>query len=204
MEREHIIRPPEQREARGVLSSYADLFVQRWDSYARQRDHSRAYYRELDKGGRPRPLTPDILKAHLRGELTIGLYSVDPNGFTKWSVMDCDSGFATLLPLRQRLRNAGIASYTERSRTGFHEWIFWQKRLRPDIARKILSPFTVGLEVFPAGDIPDEDGLGLCIRAPLGIHRLSMRRYGIINEDLSLIVPGSLMRGQLDWLTTNP
>jgi hypothetical protein len=124
-------------------------------------------------------LNRDILRAHSHGDLTIGLYSVDPEGLTKWSVIDCDSGCAPLHPLRQQLRTSGINSYIERSRTGFHEWIFWQKRIRPAIARKILSPYAGGMEVFPAGDVPDEDGMGLCIRAPLGIHRLSMHRCGI-------------------------
>lgn len=147
------------------------------------------------------PLTTMDIQRHPRGEMTIGLYSVDQRGLTKWSVVDSDAGVDSLLQVQSALAEHHIAGYLELSRAGGHLWIFWRDPLQPKTAKGILSPLIGSLEAFPAGDIPDEDGLGLCIRAPLGIHRLTMQRYGFVHSDLSPIVPGSVVRGQVDWLT---
>jgi CHC2 zinc finger len=200
MERERALHHVELTTTERVIGQYAQLFVQRWDTYTRQRDRSRSYYRVRDRAGRPIPLTPAEVGRHLRGEITIGLYSVDPHGLTKWNVLDSDEGVEPLTSTQGALARSGIASYLETSRKGGHLWIFWQEPVRPDTARKILSPYAGSMEVFPAGDIPDEDGLGLCIRAPLGIHRLSMHRYPFVTSDGERLVPGSAVRGQIEWL----
>jgi hypothetical protein len=143
-----------------------------------------------------------VLHAHLTGRLTVGLYSIDPTGHTKWSVIDSDQGLNPILDVKTRLRQAGIRSYTELSRAGAHEWIFWREPIRPDHAKQILSPVAGGLELFPAGDIPDEDGYGLLIRAPLGVHQASGRRYPFVNDDLRPVSRG-VGRGQIQWLKDN-
>jgi hypothetical protein len=88
---------------------------------------------------------------------------------TKWSVIDSDEGLWPIYEAKGKLARRGVESYVERSRAGGHLWVFWDRPVRPDTARKILRPYAGELELFPAGDVPDEDGLGLLIRAPLGI-----------------------------------
>jgi len=66
-----------------------------------------------------------------------------------------------------------------------------------------MAPHGPALENFPSGDNPDEDGYGLAIRAPLGVHRLSMHRYPFVNREGEPLVPGSIGRGQIEWLYTN-
>ena len=66
-----------------------------------------------------------------------------------------------------------------------------------------MAPHGPALEHFPSGDIPDEDGYGLAIRAPLGVHRLSMHRYPFVNREGEPLVPGSIVRGQIEWLYAN-
>lgn len=65
-----------------------------------------------------------------------------------------------------------------------------------------MNPFAGDLELFPAGDIPDEDGLGLLIRAPLAVHRFTGQRYPFVGEDLTPVSEG-VDRGQIAWLAQN-
>src|SRR5579872_7522529 len=119
-EREQYHQPEASSETARLIRAYADLFVQRRDTYARQRDHSRSYYRVLDTAGRPVPLTDAEIRRHLRGEITLGLYSVDVAGLTKWVAIDADESILSLLAAKQRMALMGIPSYLEASRRGGH------------------------------------------------------------------------------------
>ncbi len=197
-------RPPRQgrdeqdagKEPDCPLTRYRSLFVQRGDAYGRQRNWSRLYYRVRS------PLTDEVLTKHLRGEVTIGLYSLDPSGTTRWTVMDSDRGLGPIVGAQADLAKRGIPSYLESSRAGGHLWTFWDKPVSPTIARRIIEPSAPNLECFPAGDIPDLDGYGLLIRAPLGIHRFSGRRYPFIHPSGEPVSTGKV-RGQIDWLAQN-
>jgi hypothetical protein len=192
----------ETQERFNPLSVYASHFVQRWDTFARQRNRSRMYFRVLQPDESPVPLTPKLIAFHLRGEITLGLYSIGRNGLTSWSVIDSDEGVTPLVEARTALRAADIPSYLELSRAGGHLWIFWKEPVRPNQSRKILSPYSKDLELFPAGDIPDEDGLGLLIRAPLGVHRFSGERYPFVDENMQSVSPGIAV-GQIEWLMSH-
>ena len=180
------------REVAETLARYRDLFVNRADTYARQRERSRQYYRVRQ------PLADQTLMQHLRGEITVGLYSIDEHGQTKWSAIDSDRGIEPLLSAQAQLQRRGVSSYLELSRQGGHLWIFWAYPISSCIAKKIVSPYTADLEVFPAGDIPDHE-LGLCIRAPLGVHRVTGRRYPFVDRDVRSVSEG-MVRGQMMWL----
>ncbi len=178
------------------MQRYSELFVQRRDTFGLQRPHSRLYNRVH------RPLTDAVLYQHLRGEVTIGLSSIDATGRTKWTVLDSDRGLQPILEAQDGLSKRGIRSYIEQSRAGGHLWVFWDKLVSSSVARRIIEPSGPGLEVFPSGDIPDEDGLGLLLRAPLGVHRYSGERYPFIHPDGQPVSPG-IVRGQIDWLARN-
>jgi hypothetical protein len=116
-------------------------------------------------------------------------------------VIDCDTGIQPLQEIGEDLSRAGIPSYLERSRVGGHRWIFWvpEKLPTPGQAKKILKPFSRGLELFPSGDIPDEEGYGLALRGPLGVHQVTGEYYPFVHENLERVSPGKV-RGQLQWL----
>jgi CHC2 zinc finger len=178
-----------------VIATYRELFVQHSDAYGRQWPRERRYYK-VDE-----PLTDQILRSHLKGEFTIGLYSIDPTGHTKWSVIDSDEGAQPLQDIRQELKAADIPSYLELSRAGGHLWIFWSRPI-PAPDTQILSRFSKGYERFPSGQWVDQESGGLLLRAPLGVHQASGRRYPFVDEELRPVSPG-VVRGQLAWLQAN-
>jgi hypothetical protein len=75
------------------------------------------------------------LRKHLLGEITIGLYAINPSTQKcKWVAIDADYAQALpdLLKLQWELKQEGIDSAIERSRRGGHLWILAAK---PILAR---------------------------------------------------------------------
>src|SRR2546430_12665469 len=64
-----IRRPP-----RSTLFPYTTLFRSRW----RLRHGAYAHLRRRHLGRQGLSLTPDTLRRHIEGEITIGLYSINP------------------------------------------------------------------------------------------------------------------------------
>ena len=185
------------------LQTFADLFVQRWNTFALQREGSRQYYRAMYPDGTPVPLTWSTIVKHLRGDLTIGLYTLNQGGKTSLSVIDGDGDIGDLLDLQDVLRLRCIPSYLEMSRRGGHVWVWWDRPVMPSMAQRILSIDESKFELYPSGNnIPNENGLGLLIRAPLGLHRAAGRRYPFVDGGLNPVSKG-VACGQLEWLQEN-
>ena len=80
-----------------VVAEYLRLFVNR-RAYALQsnRPHRKTgrhyYYRPTDKTtGQGLSLTPDTIRRHLEGGITIGLYAINPaTQRCKWAAIDAD------------------------------------------------------------------------------------------------------------------
>jgi len=193
-QRVHVEYTPKPEVAE-ALRHYREFFVNRDDTYSRQRDHSRLYYRVQ------KPLDDRTLIQHFQGKITVGLYSIDKEGKTKWNAIDSDEGIEPLTNVQEQLKAIEMPSYLELSRKGGHLWIFWSKPIDSYVSKKILSPFSGNLEVYPSGDIPDEE-IGLAIRGPLGIHRVNGQRYPFTDDRLRPVSEG-VVRGQLDWLYSN-
>jgi len=91
------------------------------------------YYRPKDKKtGQGLSLTPEIIRRHLEGEITIGLYSINPaTQCSKWVAIDADyeDSLPDLLKLSCYLRQDGAESALENSRRGGHLWIFMAEPL---------------------------------------------------------------------------
>ena len=90
--RKHRLKAPA-----GVVTDYFRLFVNR-RAYTLQseRPHPESgryyYYRPTDKKtGQGLSLTPDTLRRHIEGEITIGLYAINPaTQRCKWVAIDAD------------------------------------------------------------------------------------------------------------------
>src|ERR1035438_3114045 len=190
-----------------VVADYFHLFVNR-RAYTLQsnRRHSGSarhyYYRPKDKKtGHGLSLTPDTIRRHLEGEITIGLYAINPaTQCSKWVAIDADyeDSLTDLHKLSFHLKQDGVASALENSRRGGHLWIFMAEplpardcriyvcRLALQLGIPIKRGRQEGIEVFPKHDELKPGRYGHAIRGPLGIHRRADQRFWFAgaSEDL--------------------
>lgn len=148
-----------------------------------------------------RPLDCDAVRMHLNGDMTINLYAINPQTQSaKWVAIDADydGSLEDLFQLQWELKQDGIDSALEQSRRGGHLWIFGEKPLLASECRIYIYNLALrlgvpvkgaglkeGIEVFPRQDRIEEGAYGNAIRAPLGVHRKSNRRYWFYEADLN-------------------
>src|SRR5216683_6955927 len=164
------------------------------------------YYRPKED----RRISPQTIREHLNGQLTISLYAINPKTQRcKWVAIDADypDALEDLLKLQWELRQDGVEAALEKSRRGAHLWIFADEPLLArdcrvyiyNLARRLRVPvkggagLAEGIEVFPRQDELGPDEFGNGIRGPLGIHRAVGRRYWFYGADYKL-------DAQLDYL----
>ena len=191
-----------------IVRYYSRLFVNR-GAYTLQslRPHPESarhyYFRPKAKGtGEEVSLTAATIRRHLEGELTIGLYAINPaNQRSKWVAIDADYAGAMedLLKLQYFLQQDKVEAALEMSKRGGHLWIFMEK---PALARECRiyiynlalklgvrirgAGLAEGIEVFPKHDELREGEFGNALRGPLGIHRGANRRYWFYGADYDL------------------
>src|ERR1035438_183476 len=181
-----------------VVADYFHLFVNR-RAYTLQsnRPHPESsrhyYYRPRDrKTGHGLSLTPDTIRRHLEGEITIGLYAINPaTQCSKWVAIDADyeDSLADLRKLSRYLREDGVQSALENSRRGGHLWMFMAEPLPARDCRLYVCSLALrlgiplkrgrlkGIEVFPKHDALKPGKYGNAIRGSLGIHRGAAQRF---------------------------
>ncbi len=157
-----------------IVRDYSRLFVNR-GAYTLQslRPHLESgrhyYFRPKARGtGQELSLTDTTIKGHLEGEITIGLYAINPaTQRSKWVAIDADYAGAMedLLKLQYSLQQDSVESALEMSRRGGHLWIFME---RPALARECRiyiynlalrlgvrikgAGLVEGIEIFPKHD----------------------------------------------------
>jgi hypothetical protein len=157
------------------------------------------YYRPKDKAGQGLSLTPETIRRHLAGEITIALYAINPaNQSSKWVAIDADypDALADLARIRSQLRHDGVDSALENSRRGGHLWIFAAEPLPArqlriyvcDLAVRLGIPIKPGrqregIEIFPKQDALKPGRYGNAIRGPLGIHRRAGQRFWFLGAE---------------------
>jgi len=161
------------------------------------------YFRpKAGKAGEPLSLTEAIVRQHLEGRLTIGLYAMNPERQrSKWIAIDGDYNDALkhLCELQWELQTADVEAALEMSRRGAHLWILAEEPLLArecrlwitGVAMKLGIPVKgsgtpEGIEIFPKHDELKEGDFGNAIRGPLGIHRAIGARYWFYGADYSL------------------
>jgi hypothetical protein len=181
-----------------VVADYVRLFINR-RAYTLQsnRPHPEStrhyYYRPKDKkSGQGLSLTLDTIRRHLEGDITIGLYAINPaTQCSKWAAIDADyeDSLTDLLKLRFYLRQDRVESTLENSRRGGHLWIFLAEPLPARDCRIYVCGLALrlgipvkrgrreGIEVFPKHDELKPGRYGNAIRGPLGIHRGAAQRF---------------------------
>lgn len=191
-----------------VVRDYSRLFVNRraytLQSVRPSPESGRHYYfRPKAKGkGDELSLSASTIRRHLEGELTIGLYAINPaTQRSKWVAIDADYAGAMedLLKLQYFLHEDKVEAALEMSKRGGHLWIFTE---RPALARECRiyiynlalklgvrikdAGLREGIEVFPKHDELREGEFGNAMRGPLGIHRGANRRYWFYGADYDL------------------
>ena len=184
---------------RQTADEFMRLFVNRL-AYGIQRD------KPLPDGTVPyikqaRPLDLGAVRMHLNGDMTINLYAINPQTqSSKWVAIDADydGSLEALFQLQWELRHDGVDAALEQSRRGGHLWIFAERPLLASQCRIYIYNLALrlgvpvkgaglkeGIEVFPRQDEIKEGAYGNAIRAPLGVHRKSNRRYWFYEADLN-------------------
>jgi hypothetical protein len=190
------------------IENYWQLFVNR-RAYVLQSkrphpDSGRYYYfrPKARQDGQPISLSTRTVRRHLEGDLTMGLYSINPSTQRcKWIAMDGDYGDSLkhLCELQWELQQQRVEAALEQSRRGAHLWIFAEQPLLArecrllisGLARKLGIPVkgagtAEGIEIFPKHDELKDGDFGNAIRGPLGIHRAIDARFWFYGADYNL------------------
>jgi len=200
--------PAQGRADLQIVADYTRLFVNR-GAYTLQssRPHpvsGRHYYfrPKAMTMGRELRLTADTIRRHLEGEITIGLYAINPaTQRTKWVAVDADylGAMEDLLKLQYSLQQDRVQAALEMSRRGGHLWVFMQQPVLARECRVYIYNLALrlgvrikgagaanGIEIFPKHDELRKGEFGNAIRGPLGVHRGANRRYWFYGADHSL------------------
>lgn len=183
------------------------LFIHRNDLYSIQTAKG-AYHKVME------PIDDAIIKAHLEGQQTIGLYQVLPETNTiKWAVLDIDLNKRIwsdpdfvlevwqpkLLQQAERAKSIltanSIPSYLEYSgHKGYHVWIFFDEPVPAKNVKRGMERFfksmekvdqNIEWELFPKQEQVDENSFGNLVKGPNGFHHKS-KQYSKFIDDLTL------------------
>jgi hypothetical protein len=173
----------------------------RRNDYALQRDNGR--YRRVGSS-----VTLEVLQRHVAGLDTIGAYVVNEQNTCHYAVFDADNldGLVELLGVQCRLAADGIDSALEGSRRGGHLWVFFASALSPGLVRRWLLLYCpAGVEFYPKREWVSWDAPGSVVRVPLGVHRLSCRRYPFlvpVGAGDRVVPVAKTIESSLEWLAT--
>src|SRR5207253_1399208 len=186
-----------------AAARYFKLFVNRlaYTVQSARPDEKGKHYYYRPKGNRR--LSLETIREHINGQLTLGLYALNPKTQrSKWVAIDADyeDALDDLLKLQWELRQDGVDAALEKSRRGGHLWIFAAKPLLArhcriyiyNLARRLRVPvkggagLAEGIEVFPRQDALAPHEFGNAIRSPLGIHRGAGKRYWFYGADYNI------------------
>jgi hypothetical protein len=191
-----------------------DLFVNRNDVWAKQME---------DGSYRPvwEPLDEKVIRKHLKGEITVGTYPIEPeHQTTKFLAFDVDGSDEALTKTATRCLYEEVtkevpkeAILLEKSRRGYHLWVFFSppvlaifaNQFGIELAKRTKVPIStkadLHLEVFPKQAVVSRDSPGNLIKLVLGVHRLSGKRTEFVSpDDLSSVLdPLSALKSVKPW-----
>jgi hypothetical protein len=176
------------------------LFAGRENCYARQwvQDDGQSGYTIVKE-----PISPNIVKNHLQGNITVGVYQLTNDNTVHWIVLDLDAdksvwddmmdpqyrhwleeGFSRChTSLTTFLAPYNINVYREFSgRKGYHYWLFIDGALPAKIAKDFgqiiaaqidVTGYPINIEVFPKQIALKKDQFGNLVKLPYGIHRVT-------------------------------
>jgi len=188
-------------ETAGILDK---LFANRKDTYALQQKNG-AYYR-IDE-----PISTEVIKKHLTGEHTIGVYQLNHDEMVKWLCIDIDEHFTKNITLKSfiepspllkdtverllaRFRHYELSVNLEFSgRRGYHIWGFINQPMSAIQVQTVCAGIikeaieelhnSVTIELFPKqAYLTEQNSFGNLVKLPLGIHRVMNQRSYFCDE----------------------
>lgn len=165
-------------------------------------------YLAAKRGGEWLPLTPEVVRDHLSGRRTIGVYQIRAQDNTvSWACFDIDGVEGTEVALRALYQTVTRecpreAVLVEKSRRGYHLWVFFDPPVPAPFAyawgRKLAQETKIPtstrvrdlhVEIFPKQTRATEDSPGSLVKLPLGIHQLSGKRTEFVDPETLQVVP---------------
>ncbi|MBN2717707.1 MAG: hypothetical protein JXX14_17790 [Deltaproteobacteria bacterium] len=193
---------------------FADLFSGREGVHARQwrAPDGRCGYAPVHA-----PLTGALVRQHLLGEITAGVYVVRKDNQTMFMALDVDvsqdalqmdnsteallKARAFAVQLNHESQKRGLAPLMEFSGyKGYHLWFLFDEPWPAHKARRLAmsivqgsgpAPATVHVDLFPAQSYVKKEGLGNLIKLPLGIHLFSGLRSKMVDENGDPLADGA-------------
>ncbi|UMP06765.1 TOTE conflict system archaeo-eukaryotic primase domain-containing protein [Amycolatopsis sp. EV170708-02-1] len=135
------------------------------------------------------PLSKDVLRAHLTGEVHVGLYPLLDGDLCWWLAADFDGPMAMLDALAYlkaaRAWSVPAALEVSRSGVGAHAWVFFIAPVPAEAARRMdLASYD---RLFPSQDVLPAGGVGNLIAAPL--HGKARQDGAMVFLDLATMEP---------------
>ena len=209
-----------------VFKGRKDIYAKRWESNKTGKSgYSPACANEFNqsKCDKPRmkcsecpyrellPLTESIIKKHLRGDITIGIYPLLPGDICNFLVIDFDKKTykQDVLAFWNTCDEFNIPIYVERSRSGngAHVWMFFEESMPAKVARKVgnilltktMEKKSLDLDsydrIFPNQDTIPKGGFGNLIALPfqgksakLGNTVFVNRRFEPIENQIEVLI----------------
>ncbi|HKZ77313.1 MAG TPA: DEAD/DEAH box helicase family protein [Pyrinomonadaceae bacterium] len=182
---------------RSLFRGRDDVYAVRWEGKNSRTGYSPAGIREWDQAasahrGQKRPfrhsklfpLSEEVIRDHLLGKQTIGIYPLLHDDTCWFVAVDFDkkSWEADACAFLKMCQETGVPASLERSRSGNggHLWIFFASPIQAALARKLASAvltrtmerrYAMGLDsydrLFPSQDTMPKGGFGNLIALPL-------------------------------------
>ncbi len=193
---------------RTLFAARMDVYAIRWENARTGRSGWAPAVEGGWRKGTNRPylrLTDQVVQAHLKGEIHLGLYPLLVGDDCRWLAADFDGSSAMLdaLAYLKAARAIGVPAALEVSRSGIgaHVWIFFTGPvpaataralgtglLREAIALRGRMNLTAYDRLFPSQDVlPASGGIGNLIAAPL--QGRSRRQGATVFLDLATLEP---------------
>ena len=143
-----------------ALSKFIELFSGRTDAYG-----------SWEGGCVKKPVTQDLFMSHLLGDIGMGIYPVNEHNMTRWGCSDIDvPDLDAVHNLRTALSVKNIHSWIERTRRGYHLWVFATEPVPAATMRRCLLAAHKVCE-YPAKEVnPKQEsvsnGYGNYVRLP--------------------------------------
>ena len=180
------------RNDEAIAATYASQFAARTDVFAIWTGQHWACVRD--------ELSPARVIAALTGSgPSLSGYTIRPDGMTHVCAIDFDTddGFDMAKRLRGAMAESAVTAYIEPSRRGGHLWVCLDRELSARTVRRALRAFlrdahiteTPKVELRPAGDRIEPDGVGYPIRLPTMPHPKTGLRYPLIGPDDTPLPP---------------